>query len=66
MGVLKGRAGEPISKGVVGSFFLLRILKLLPDFFGITQAFALLHVVSRQGENCLFISFEMNVSTLNQ
>ena len=32
--------------------------------FGITQAFALLHVVSRQGRN-LFFSFERNVCTLD-
>ena len=27
------------------------MLKLLPDFFGLTQAFLLLHVVRRQGGN---------------
>ena len=39
-------------------------IKTSSGVFGIAQAFALLHVMRRQGGN-IFISFERNVSTLN-
>ena len=45
-------------------FYIIEDIETSSGLFGITQAFALLHVVRRQEGN-LFISFERTESTLN-
>ena len=44
--------------------YIIEDIETSSGLFGITQAFALLHVLRGQGGN-LFISFERNGSTLN-